>query len=143
MLICAANYCSQFLYQERREEAAAPGELHRRGFLLAIDDFGTGYASLNLLGQLAADILKIDRSLLAGFEYSPRSKTILRKVVEMAQDTEMVSICEGVETREQADYLLELGCDEAQGYFYYRPMPAEQFETTILRHRQAGKLLKN
>ncbi|MEL4862277.1 EAL domain-containing protein [Pseudoflavonifractor phocaeensis] len=118
-------------------------ELHRRGFLLAIDDFGTGYASLNLLGQLAADILKIDRSLLAGFEYSPRSKTILRKVVEMAQDTEMVSICEGVETREQADYLLELGCDEAQGYFYYRPMPAEQFETTILRRRQAGELLKN
>lgn len=106
-------------------------------------DFGTGYASLNLLGQLAADILKIDRSLLAGFEYSPRSKTILRKVVEMAQDTEMVSICEGVETREQADYLLELGCDEAQGYFYYRPMPAEQFETTILRRRKADELLKN
>lgn len=113
-------------------------ELHRRGFLLAIDDFGTGYASLNLLGQLSADILKIDRSLLAGFDDSPRSKTILRKVVEMARDTEMISICEGVETAEQADFLKELGCNEAQGYYYYRPMPAEQFEATILQHRLVG-----
>lgn len=107
-------------------------ELHRRGFMLAIDDFGTGYASLNLLGLIAADILKIDRSLLIGFEYSARSRVVLRKVVEMAHESEMTTICEGVETAAQAAYLRELGCDMGQGFYFYRPMPAEQFEKELL-----------
>ncbi len=111
-------------------------KLHQKGFVLDIDDFGTGYASLNLLSLVAADVLKIDRSLLTGFDSSPRSKVVLRKVIEMAQESKMTTICEGVETAQQLAYLKELGCDMGQGYFFYRPMPVEQFEAELL-HKKA------
>lgn len=118
--------CNDLMLQVARE-------LHQRGFLLDIDDFGTGYASLNLLGLVAADVLKIDRSLLVDFDTNPRSKIILRKVIEMARETKMTTICEGIETQAQADFLRELGCDMGQGFLFYRPMPAEQFEKEVLQ----------
>lgn len=107
--------------------------LHARGFKLAIDDFGTGYASLHSLSRLAADILKIDRSLLENFDTCKRSRVILQKVVEMARDTEMLSVCEGVETAAQRDYLKSLGCDWIQGFLYARPIPAAEFEQKYLK----------
>ena len=109
------------------------GELHKRNFQLEIDDFGTGYASLNLLGMVAADVLKIDRCLLADFKTNPRGRTILRKAIEMGRETEMRTICEGVETEAQLQYLRQIGCDMGQGFYFFRPMPAAQFEQTILR----------
>lgn len=111
--------------------------LHEQGFLLNIDDFGTGYASLNMLGTITADILKIDRSLISDYETNPRSGIILRKVVEMAHETHMTVVCEGVETVEQCAFLQQLGCDVAQGFYFYRPMPADQFERQVLRGKPA------
>lgn len=111
--------------------------LHEQGFLLNIDDFGTGYASLNMLGTITADILKIDRSLISDYETNPRSGIILRKVVEMAHETHMTVVCEGVETAEQCAFLQQLGCDVAQGFYFYRPMPADEFEGQVLRGKGA------
>lgn len=111
--------------------------LHEQGFLLNIDDFGTGYASLNMLGTITADILKIDRSLISDYGANPRSGIILRKVVEMAHETHMTVVCEGVETAEQCAFLQQLGCDVAQGFYFYRPMPARQFEQQVLRGKGA------
>ena len=116
------------------ETMALARRLHQQGFLLAIDDFGTGYASLHSVSRMAADILKIDRSLLENFETNPRSRVILQKVVEMARETQMISVCEGVETLEQKDYLKQLGCDWIQGFLYARPMPVEAFERNCLKH---------
>ncbi len=101
--------------------------LHEMGFLLAIDDFGTGYASLNMLSMLSADILKIDRSLAIDCEKNRRSVVILQKVVEMAHETKMIAVCEGIETAGQLDCVRQLGCDVVQGFYYARPMPAEDF----------------
>lgn len=114
-------------------------QLHALGFQLAIDDFGTGYASLHSVSRLAADILKIDRSLLENFETNRRGRVILQKVVEMARDTEMLSVCEGVETPAQRDYLKNLGCDWMQGFLYARPMPAAKFEQNYLNRKTPAR----
>lgn len=101
-------------------------ELHRLGFQLAIDDFGTGYAALNLL-KIEADILKIDKSLLADVGSVWPSQVILRKVVEMAKEIGMTVVCEGIEDKQQLDYLRGLHCDIGQGFYFHRPIPAENF----------------
>ncbi|MCH1942151.1 EAL domain-containing protein [Holdemania massiliensis] len=111
-------------------------QLHHEGFLLAIDDFGTGYTALNFLSMVAADILKIDRSLIADYE-NLRGQVILRKVIEMGKETEMTVICEGVEGEEQANLLKQMNCDIAQGFYFHRPMPADDF-ARLLPELKAG-----
>lgn len=106
-------------------------ELQKQGFRLAIDDFGTGYAALNLLRMVEADILKIDRSLLADVESTQSSQIILRKVAEMAREIGMTVVCEGIENKSQLDYLRGLGCDIGQGFYFFRPMPAEMFREKL------------
>ena len=103
------------------------------GFQRAIDDFGSGYASLNLLSKVTADLLKIDRSLISDIESSERCQMILKKIVEIVQDTEMKVLCEGIETKEQSDLLRAMQCSFGQGYYFYRPMPVDQFEERILK----------
>lgn len=121
--------------EERTQMTQLARQLHRHSFQLEIDDFGTGYAALSLVTQLEADVLKMDKSLLWGLEDDPdgRCRKVLQKVIEMAHETGMTVVCEGVETAGQAQTLRELGCDIAQGFYFYRPMPADIFEQTILR----------
>ena len=94
---------------------------------LSIDDFGSGYSSLNLLRDIPFDVLKIDRGFLDESAQSASGKWILKKIVEMAAGLNLKVICEGVETREQVEMLLEIGCNLAQGYLYSRPIPLEEF----------------
>lgn len=94
---------------------------------LSIDDFGSGYSSLNLLREIPFDVLKIDRGFLDESAQSESGKWILRKIVEMADGLNLKVICEGVETREQAEMLLDIGCVYAQGFLYSRPIPIEEF----------------
>ncbi len=94
---------------------------------LSIDDFGSGYSSLNLLRDIPFDVLKIDRGFLDESTQSESGKWILRKIVEMAEGLKLRVICEGVETHEQVDMLLEIGCIYAQGFLYSRPIPLEDF----------------
>lgn len=94
---------------------------------LSIDDFGSGYSSLNLLRDIPFDVLKIDRGFLDESVQSDSGKWILRKIVEMAEGLHLKVICEGVETHEQVDMLLDIGCIYAQGFLYSRPIPIEEF----------------
>lgn len=104
------------------------GELKAVGFKISIDDFGSGYSSLNLLKDLPADILKIDKAFLSEATNSGRGKTIVKNIVSMAKDLGLLTVAEGVETKDQVDFLTEIGCDIAQGYFYAKPMPIKDFE---------------
>jgi diguanylate cyclase (GGDEF)-like protein len=100
--------------------------LKQLGVRLALDDFGTGYSSLAYLTQLPIDTLKIDRSFVDKLGESGQSRAVVRSITALAQALGLSTIAEGVETREQLDSLRALGCDEVQGYFFARPMPARE-----------------
>ena len=97
------------------------------GIRIAMDDFGTGYSSLNLLRKLPIDVLKIDRSFLAEGTDPLRSRSVLKGVLDMADNLGLVTVCEGVETEEQAVMLHDLGCPVGQGYVFSTPLPEEEF----------------
>ncbi|MEX2238252.1 MAG: EAL domain-containing protein [Dehalococcoidia bacterium] len=96
------------------------------GMRIAIDDFGAGYTPLAHLGVLKADCLKIDRSFVANLPDDEQSVSVVRALLALARGFEMTVIAEGVETLEQATLLQELGCANGQGYFFARPMPADE-----------------
>lgn len=98
--------------------------LKRRGARLAIDDFGTGHSSLTWLRRLPADVLKVDRSFVAGLATDPDDAAIVRAVVGLGHALGLLTVAEGVETPAQLDALAALGCDWAQGYLFARPAPA-------------------
>lgn len=107
--------------------------LREYGFIIEIDDFGSGYSSLNTLKDLTADVLKIDMGFLRNTaNREERSKTILAMIVSLAKSLDMEVITEGVETKEQVDFLTDFGCDVFQGYFFAKPMPINQFEEEYL-----------
>jgi diguanylate cyclase (GGDEF)-like protein len=99
--------------------------LERIGVYLSIDDFGTGYSSLSYLRQLPAKQLKIDRSFVNDLESSSDARAIVDAVTRLAHALGLLVVAEGVETEGQRDILLQLGCDELQGYFFAKPMPAD------------------
>jgi len=101
-------------------------EIKRMGFSLSVDDFGTGYSSLSHLQKLNVDRLKIDKSFVDEILETKHGSTIAQMVVNLGRNLELSVIAEGVETDQQAALLREMGCHEAQGYYYGRPMPAEQ-----------------
>ena len=99
--------------------------LARIGVYLSIDDFGTGYSSLSYLRQLPARQLKIDRSFVNDLAMSADARAVVDAVVRLAHALGLKVVAEGVETSEQRDILIELGCDELQGFYFARPMPAD------------------
>ncbi|MEM1399115.1 MAG: EAL domain-containing protein [Pseudomonadota bacterium] len=106
-------------------------ELYCLGVELAIDDFGTGYSSLNYLKRFSVHRLKIDRSFIADARDEPEDRAIVRTVIRLGQTLGLRVLAEGVEDRETLDFLAAEGCDEVQGYFYAKPMPAETFSTWV------------
>lgn len=95
-------------------------------FSLWLDDFGSGYSSLNVLKDFQFNVLKIDMVFLRGFEDNHKARPILKSIVDLAHGLGMVTLCEGVETREQFEYLASIGCDRAQGYHFGKPEPVKQ-----------------
>jgi diguanylate cyclase (GGDEF)-like protein len=102
------------------------------GITIAIDDFGTGYSSLSVLKSLPIDILKIDQSFVRDLGKNLGDNAIVEAIVNMARALDLRVVAEGVETHEQLTILRELGCDEHQGYFYSRPMPAAMLRSQLL-----------
>jgi EAL domain-containing protein (putative c-di-GMP-specific phosphodiesterase class I) len=100
--------------------------LRLQGFRLSIDDFGTGYSSLAQLRDIAFDELKVDLSFVHGASHDPRLRAIVEGSRSIAQQLGMTVVAEGVENREDWDYIQQARCDLAQGYFIAKPMPAEQ-----------------
>ncbi|MEG1527628.1 MAG: EAL domain-containing protein [Clostridia bacterium] len=103
------------------------------GFRLSVDDFGSGYSSLTMLNAVKLDVLKIDRAFLSESQTSVRARIIIQKVIEMADKLDMEVICEGVETIQQVEFLISVGCNYGQGFLFARPMPLEEF-TVLFDH---------
>jgi two-component system CheB/CheR fusion protein len=108
-------------------------QLEMMGFALSLDDFGTGYSSLSYLRKLPIHELKVDRSFVDGIASNPDDYSITQAVVNMAHALGQKVVAEGVETKEQLDVLKALGCEVAQGYLFYKPMAASEFEQVLRR----------
>lgn len=100
-------------------------ELAEMGVKVALDDFGTGYSSLSYLKRFRLGCLKVDRSFVSGTAHSNGDQSIVRAVIALGKTMDMKIIAEGVETLEQANFLRQSGCDDAQGYFYSQPVSAD------------------
>lgn len=114
--------------------------LERIGVYLSIDDFGTGYSSLSYLRQLPAKQLKIDRSFVKDLESSSDARAIVDAVIRLAHAMGLRVVAEGVETSGQRDILLQLECDELQGYFFARPMPADTLLAWAVGRKPEGAI---
>lgn len=112
-------------------------ELKDMGVRIYIDDFGTGYSSLSYLKKLPINAIKVDRTFISDVTLNQDDSAIVRVIVAMAHSMKLRVTAEGVETLDQLAFLEVIGCDEMQGYFISRPIPAEQFEELLRR----GKLL--
>lgn len=108
------------------------GEMKKAGFTMLMDDFGSGYSSLNMLKSTPFDVLKIDRGFLEEFMDSDRGRKIIQHTISMSRDIGLDIIAEGVETVEQAEFLSDCGCDAAQGFYYSKPLPVEEFDKRLI-----------
>lgn len=102
--------------------------LQNMGFKLEVDDFGSGFSSLNLIRNISVDTIKIDKEFLDSEIASEKGKIVVNHTIGMAKDLNLQVIAEGVETKAHVDFLKESHCDIAQGYFFAKPMPVEEFE---------------
>ncbi len=102
-------------------------QLHQQGVKMSIDDFGTGYSSLSYLKRFNASKLKIDQSFVCDIGHDANDEVIVSTIVNLAESLGLVSLAEGVETQQQLDFLRQLGCDEIQGYYFSKPLIAEDF----------------
>ncbi len=131
----------KYIYLEMTESALCDSEdrmldavefLHHAGFTIMMDDFGSGYSSLNTLKDTDMDVLKIDMKFLTkGPQENSRSGIILKAIIKMAHALGMSVITEGVEEKEQVEFLKSLGCDYIQGYYFARPMSMEEYRELI------------
>lgn len=110
-------------------------KLRARGFIVLMDDFGSGYSSLNMLKDIEIDMLKIDVKFLSNTTNSARSRSIISSVISMAKRISIGTIVEGVENVEQTEFLSSVGCDYAQGFYFARPMPCDDYERRFLFNR--------
>ena len=105
--------------------------LHEMGITIAIDDFGTGYSSLSYLKQLPIDKLKIDKSFIDDIPQDEDAVTLVNTIISLGKNLHMEVLAEGVENKQQRDYLLALGCSKAQGYFYSKALSAEEMQSVL------------
>lgn len=141
--VLAATGCDPALLELEITEGAALANLEHSlqtlarlramGFRIAIDDFGTGHSSLGYLKDLPVDRIKIDRSFVREIASDARDRAIVSSIVALSHALGLTVVAEGVETVEQATCLAEIGCDEAQGFLFCRPLPPADFESVLER----------
>jgi len=125
---------TEYLFLQHSEEnSKILHELHNHGVTISLDDFGTGYSSLSYLKRFPIDNLKIDKAFIDDYD-SKRGSIFVETIVKMGQTLNMGVIAEGVEHKEQVDYLRKIGCDQYQGYYFSRPLGADDFEALFLRN---------
>jgi len=119
---------TESVLMKRAESAASVLKtLRTRGVQIAVDDFGTGYSSLSYLRKFPIDALKIDQSFVRQITAAPDDATIVTAVISMGRSLNLRVVAEGVETRGELEFLQAHQCDEAQGYYFSRPVPPQQF----------------
>lgn len=129
---------TESIYIDNTEKALQLVEgLHAMGTKVSMDDFGSGYSSLNLLSKLPIDVIKLDKVFLKEHNLKENDKIIISCVIEMARRLRITSLCEGVETLEQSDYLAQIGCQIQQGYYFSKPIPQTEFEMFVSENFQA------
>ena len=106
-------------------------ELKDRGFIIEMDDFGSGYSSLNMLKDAPVDVIKIDRFFIDEVIDTKRGKVIVANSIAMSKQLGLKVVAEGVENLEQVEFLKSVGCDVAQGYYYSKPVPQDEFEEML------------
>jgi len=111
--------------------------LSEMGVLVSVDDFGTGYSSMSYLRRFPIDKLKIDRVFIDEILSRPEDASIVRAIISLAHSLSLKVVAEGVETQAQLEFLVSAGCDEYQGYYFSRPLPAQDFEQLIRDHAAA------
>ena len=102
--------------------------LRDKGYKIEMDDFGTGYSSLNMLSDMPIDLLKMDRGFIRNIEHEEKDIQLVALILDIAKNLNVPVIAEGVETEEQIRLLKGLGCAMVQGYYFSKPLPADEFE---------------
>lgn len=103
------------------------------GFLVSMDDFGTGYSAFNVLKDIEIDILKIDKTFFDELEKNKRAQIIVESIVKMCKRLKTKTVAEGIETKEQVDFLKRIHCDIIQGYYFSKPLSIKEFEEKYLK----------
>jgi len=121
-------------------------ELHQVGVRVSIDDFGTGYSSLSYLTRFKIDKLKIDRSFVRDIIVDPADAAVTNAIIAMAHGLGVKVVAEGIETLEQLSYLTRLGCDQGQGFYFSKAVPAKDFQRLVEelesdRYRRAARFV--
>ncbi|PZV13310.1 MAG: diguanylate cyclase [Pseudanabaena sp.] len=114
-----------------KEKIILLNEFRKMGIQLSIDDFGTGYSSLGYLKNLPVNTLKIDRIFIEYITYNEHDRAIVASIINLSHSLHLNVIAEGVETQEQVDVLRSLGCDQVQGYVFYKALPADEIEALL------------
>ena len=114
-------------------------ELRELGFEIEMDDFGSGYSSLNMLSSMPVDVLKMDMSFIRNIEKSDTDRRLVKLILDIARYLEVPVVAEGVETEKQLEILKKAGCDLVQGYYFSRPLPAEEFEKLIRKELETER----
>lgn len=113
----------------------AERRVHDLGFVVSMDDFGVGYSSFYMLKNINIDILKIDKSFSDEVMEDKRGRIILESIIDMSKKLEIKTVAEGIEKKEQLEYLRRIGCDMVQGYYFEKPLPIEEFEKKYLKNK--------
>ena len=108
-------------------------ELREKGYVIEMDDFGSGYSSLNMLSSLPVDVLKMDIAFIRNIERNERDFHLVELILDIARYLKVPVVAEGVETEKQLKLLKEAGCDLVQGYYFSRPLPANEFEERMFK----------
>jgi EAL domain-containing protein (putative c-di-GMP-specific phosphodiesterase class I) len=124
--------------QNAERAAQLLSSIERAGVRLAIDDFGVGQSSLTQLKRFPIDTLKVDRSFIRDIPGDSDDKAITEAIIAMGRSLNLTVVAEGVETEEQVAFLRERACDEMQGYYFSKPLPAGQCADLLRRHLQTA-----
>ncbi|KPI50661.1 diguanylate phosphodiesterase [Clostridioides difficile] len=106
-------------------------DLHENGFTCSLDDFGKGYSSLGVLKDLPFDVLKLDSMFFNASLDKEKERTVIKNIIHMLKELNITTVAEGIEYKEQVEFLKEIGCDLVQGYVFYKPMPMLEFEELL------------
>jgi EAL domain-containing protein (putative c-di-GMP-specific phosphodiesterase class I) len=119
------------IMQNPYEQVKLIGRLRSAGFYVEMDDFGSGYSSFSMLKDIKIDAIKLDMRFLSATINEERGKMILTTIISLAKELKMAVIAEGVEKREDVEFLRSLGCDMFQGFYYACPVKLEEFEDMV------------